>query len=129
MNVLLYLLLATTAISQEHSVVPQIQLKQDEADAIQPVKISHHVDEFTEADRLFERYNYIVYEFENKDGYLWARTYLDEVDGVAIHGPFADRRRMSMVDAPDLEAAVGLPEASVPPHRPPQQRPERPRRI
>lgn len=86
--------------------MPPIQLQQDEVDAIQPFKIKHHVDEITEGGRLVERYNYVVYEFENKDGYVWARTYMDEVVKVAIYGPFANRSRSSKVAAPKLEAAV-----------------------
>jgi hypothetical protein len=106
MDVLLSFFLASTSISQERPAVSQIQLQQDEADAIQPFKISHHVDEITEEGRLVERYNYVVYEFENNGGYVWAKTYLDEVDNIAIYGPFADRSRTSKVSAPELETAV-----------------------
>jgi hypothetical protein len=105
-KVLLSLLLAATTVSQERSTVADIQLRQDAVDTIQPVKISHHVEEFREGDKLVERYNYVVYEFQNKDAYVWARTYLDEVDKVAIYGPFTDRSRTTMVSAPSLETAV-----------------------
>ena len=84
----------------------QIQVQQDEVDPIQPVKISHHVDEISDGDKLVERYNYIVYEFENQAGYVWARTYMDEVESVAIYGPFVGRSRTAKTDAPELEAAV-----------------------
>ncbi|HUE80040.1 MAG TPA: hypothetical protein VMN38_10470 [Sphingomicrobium sp.] len=106
MSMLLSLLLASTTMSQERPAVPEIQLQQDEVDAIQPVKISHHVDEIAEGDRLVERYNYVVYEFENEAGYLWARTYLEEVEKVAIYGPFTDRTRTTKAIAPNLETAV-----------------------
>lgn len=83
-----------------------IQILDCDADKIQPVKISHHVDEIRERGRLLECYNYVVYEFENKDAYLLARTYLDEVDKVAIYGPFTDRGQTTKAGPSDLEAAA-----------------------
>lgn len=103
---LLSLLLALGTTSQERSTVADVQVHDDNADKIQPIKISHHVDEITEGDRLLERYNYVVYEFENDDGFLWARAYLDEIHKVSIYGPFTDRSKKTKANAPDLEAAV-----------------------
>ncbi|WPZ04231.1 hypothetical protein T8S45_01485 [Blastomonas marina] len=105
-RVRLSLILTIGTILQEGSTVVDVELHADNADNIQPVNISHHVDEIREGDRLVERYNYVVYEFENDDGYLWARAYLDEVDKVAIYGPFADSSRAIKVSAPSLETAV-----------------------
>lgn len=91
---------------QELAISSQAHIGQGVEDAIQPFKISHDIDEFREGTRLLERYNYIVYEFEDEGGYMWARTYLDEADRVSIYGPFADRGRMGDVDAPQLKDAV-----------------------
>jgi hypothetical protein len=106
MKMLLSLLLALGTISQERSTVADVQIHDDNADNIQPIKISHHVDEITEGDRLLERYNYVVYEFENDDGFLWARAYLDEINKVSFYGPFTDRSQKTKANAPDFEAAV-----------------------
>ena len=83
-----------------------VRIHDDNVDNIRLTKISHHVDEITVGDRLVERYNYVVYEFENDDGYLWARAYLEEVDKVAIYGPFTNRSQRTKAKAPDFEAAV-----------------------
>lgn len=106
MIVLLSMLLGATAIAQEPALAPGVRVSQDADDPIQPTKISHKVDEFRDGAELLERYNYIVYEFEDKDGYVWARTYLDEPDKVAVYGPFTDRGRTTEVAAPQFREAV-----------------------
>ncbi len=106
MKALLPLIFALGTMSQERSTVADVQLHDDNADKIQPVKISHHVDEIREGDRLVERYNYVDYEFENDDGYIRARAYLDEVDKVTIFGPFTNRSQNTKTSSPDFEAAV-----------------------
>ncbi len=103
---MLPLLFALTAMPQEPAISPRGHIWQDVEDTIQPVKISHLVDEIRDGDRLVERYNYIVYEFEDKGGYVWARAYLTEANTVSFYGPFADRSRTVAVDAPQLKDRV-----------------------
>ena len=48
-------------------------------DEILPKSITHDVE---------LSYNFIRYEFETINHFYWARSYLKEIDKVAIYGPF-----------------------------------------
>ena len=58
-------------------------------DVIQPSKLEHLFDEGFLADtsELIFRYNFLRYEFAHPNGAIWARSYLDETDHVAIYPP------------------------------------------
>lgn len=75
-------------------------------DPIRPTVIRHQVEEIFHGAKLQERYNYIVYEFEQDGAFRWARTYLDEIRKVAIYGPFGGRDDHREVEAPDFRDAV-----------------------
>jgi hypothetical protein len=97
---------AQAAEAERSSGVSTTTLIRDEADRITPVRISHHVDEIIDGDKLQERYNYLVYEFERDGLTVSARTYLDEVGAVAIFGPYRGRDTTVEIRAPKLEAEV-----------------------
>ncbi len=84
----------------------ETQFTRDEVDPIKPFAVLHHVDEIRDGEELVERYNYIVYEFESEEGFLTARTYLNEIDIVSIFGPFTSRDMIKSVDAPALETGA-----------------------
>ena len=44
-----------------------------------------------DGDRLTQKYNYVVYHFENGGHYYWARAYLEDIDTVALFGPLDNR--------------------------------------
>ena len=58
-------------------------------DVIQPSKIEHLVDESYRAGTkdLLYRYNFLRYEFRHPAGAIWARSYLDTIEHVAIYPP------------------------------------------
>jgi hypothetical protein len=60
-------------------------------DAVQPTEIEHRCEEMFDGNRLIQRYNYIVYHFENGGRYSWARAYFDDAGTVALYGPFHSR--------------------------------------
>lgn len=59
-----------------------------EDDLIQPIIVKHLCDEIWDGPNLEQKYNYLVYEFETDLHSYRARSYLDEIDSVAIYGPF-----------------------------------------
>ena len=52
---------------------------------------SHRCEEVFDGDQLTQRYNYVVYHFENGGHCYWARAYLEDIDTAALFGPFDDR--------------------------------------
>jgi hypothetical protein len=69
-------------------------LERAEIDLISPVGIDHNVDEIWADDKrkvLEQRYNYLDYHFEKHGRYCRARAYLDEIETVALYGPFVGR--------------------------------------
>ncbi len=82
----------------------RIELRQSaDADLVVPSAIFHVVEGPAE---LGAQYNYFRYEFEVDGVFLWARAYVDEIDKVAIFGPFSSRGSADAVSAPDAESAV-----------------------
>jgi len=69
--------------------MPDVRTSPD--DAVRPTEIEHRCDEMCDGNRLIQRYNYIVYHFENGGRYFWARAYLDDAGKVALYGPFGSR--------------------------------------
>ena len=62
-------------------------------DTVRPTAIEHRCEEIITEGKLEERYNYI-YHFDCDGAYFWARTYLDDVRTVSLHGPFESRDAM-----------------------------------
>jgi hypothetical protein len=60
-------------------------------DPIHPTAIEHRCEEIVSGGKLEQRYNYIVYHFECGGVYFWARTYLDDIRTVSLHGPLESR--------------------------------------
>jgi hypothetical protein len=70
------------------------------ADDIGPVEIEHRCEEIFDGEALKQSYNYIVYHFDCAGGYFWARSYLDEIGTVSVHGPFESRETMKAISGP-----------------------------
>ena len=60
----------------------------EEEDAISPVRITHSSEQIWNDDTLEQSYNYLDYEFETEQHLYRARSYLDEIQTVAVYGPF-----------------------------------------
>jgi len=71
----------------------------DSTDTLSPV-IEHHVDEVLDArGRRQQFYNYIDYHFDDDDGYVRARMYLDKPNVVDVYGPLRSRTSAEPVQA------------------------------
>lgn len=68
--------------------IRQPEMRYIEDDALTPLRIEHLCEEIYADDVLEQKYNYLVYHFEREGAYIRARAYLDEVDEVAIYGPY-----------------------------------------
>jgi hypothetical protein len=66
-------------------------------DNFRPTEIEHKCDEIFDGEALEQKYNYIVYHFDCKGTYFWARTYTDEIDTVSVYGPFESRDTMNRI--------------------------------
>ncbi len=75
--------------------------RMDMEDAILPVRITHNSEQMWNGDTLEQNYNYLVYEFETEEHLYRARSYLDDINEVAIFGPF-DK------NAPDSAPLLGV---------------------
>jgi hypothetical protein len=75
-------------------------------DPIQPTAIEHKCEEIFDGDKLKQKYNYIVYHFDRRDGYFWARTYVDDIKTVSLYGPFESRVTMKAIRGSLDEAVV-----------------------
>ena len=65
-----------------------------EHDAIEPTAIEHKCDDIRDGARLEQQYNYLVYHFDSDGAYFLAKSYLDDVRTVSLHGPFASRTEL-----------------------------------
>lgn len=61
-------------------------------DLVTPTSIEHKVDVIARGGQIEQYYNFIDYHFELADAYYRARTYIDEIDRVALYGPFEARK-------------------------------------
>ena len=77
-----------------------------QSDPISPVEIVHDVDDIVVDGQLEQHYNFVDYHFEKYGAYCWARTYLDEIHCVNLHGPFRDRGSEQEISAPELRRKV-----------------------
>lgn len=77
-----------------------VTLRDNAVDPIQPVKITHSVDEVIDNGALQQRYDFLDYEFERDGAIARARVYTDAIGTVSVFGPFADRRTLAAVQAP-----------------------------
>lgn len=100
------LALSFVLIASMSSQSSSIEVLQDVVDPIAPNKVTHHVDEIFEGEQLIEKYNFLVYEFVTEEGFIKARAYLDEIETVALFGPFSDKNLQERISAPALEAAT-----------------------
>ena len=66
----------------------------NDQDALQPTAIEHRCEEILSGGKLEQIYNYIIYHFEREGAYFLARTYLDDIRTVSLHGPFETRATM-----------------------------------
>ena len=69
-------------------------------DEVVPTEIEHRCEELFVGDKCEQRYNYVIYHFDRNGAYFWARTYIDEIDTVSVHGPFEGRHAMNRVSGP-----------------------------
>jgi hypothetical protein len=60
-------------------------------DEVVPTEIEHKCEGLFAGDECEQIYNYIIYHFDCNGAYFWARTYIDEIDTVSVHGPFEGR--------------------------------------
>ncbi len=61
----------------------------EDGGSIFPTRIDHRIDEGHDAitgDGLYH-YNYLVYDFDHPAGAILARSYLDEIESVALYWP------------------------------------------
>jgi len=66
-------------------------------DEVVPTEIEHKCEELFGGDAREQRYNYIIYHFEFNRAYFWARTYIDAIDTVSVHGPFEGRHTRNRI--------------------------------
>ncbi|UWP96079.1 hypothetical protein K3X48_03540 [Aliiroseovarius crassostreae] len=69
-----------------------------------PYRIEHVIEEIEVPDGPPIIYNYLVYRFEGYGAYAWARTYLDDINIISIHGPFQSSENQCPIECPDLLA-------------------------
>ena len=69
-------------------------------DEVVPTEIEHKCEALFVGDQCEQRYNYIIYHFGCNGAYFWARTYIDEIGTVSVHGPFEDRHTMTRIHGP-----------------------------
>ena len=69
-----------------------------ETDDILPKSITHEVE---------LSYNFIRYEFETDHHFYWARSYLSEIEKVAIYGPFKSSDDLEKIEAPIDDRVFG----------------------
>jgi hypothetical protein len=69
-------------------------------DELVPTEIEHRCEELFVGDAREQRYNYIIYHFGCNGAYFWARTYIDEIDIVSVHGPFEGRHTRNRISGP-----------------------------
>jgi hypothetical protein len=69
-------------------------------DEVVPTEIEHKCEELFVGNACEQRYNYIIYHFDHNGAYFWARTYIDEIDTISVHGPFGSRRAMNRISGP-----------------------------
>jgi len=75
-------------------------------DGAKPTEIEHKCDEIFDGDTLLQKYNYVVYHFERGGRYFWARTYVEDIGTVSIHGPFDGRDTKKSIAGPQDEAIL-----------------------
>ena len=63
-------------------------------DPVRPTAIEHRCEEIITEGKLEQKYNYIIYHFECDGAYFWARTHVDDIRTVSLHGPFESRATM-----------------------------------
>lgn len=69
-----------------------------DADTIVPSAIKHNVDKIYEGGRLSRRYNFVTNHFESASSEMTARAYLDDIETVALFGPFKSKSLTPMLD-------------------------------
>ena len=75
-------------------------------DPIQPTAIEHRCEEIVSEGKLEQKYNYIIYHFDCGGVYFWARTYLDDIRTVSLHGPFESRASKRLTSGSFDEAVL-----------------------
>lgn len=61
-------------------------------DRVLPTGIEHRCEEMFDGDRLTQKYNDVVYHFENGGHYHWACAHLKDID-TALPGPLDNHTR------------------------------------
>jgi hypothetical protein len=77
-----------------------------DGDDLKPTNIEHGCEEMFCGEVLEQKYNYILYHFDCRGGYFWARAYLDEIDTVSVHGPFENRETLKHISGALDEALL-----------------------
>lgn len=75
-------------------------------DPISPTSIEHNVDEIWEGDELAQRYNFLVYNFEDGNASIWAKSYADEFHTITMYGPHDREDRTRQVENAELAQRV-----------------------
>lgn len=77
-------------------------------DDLQPVfpTLEHLIEVILVDGEIDQIYNYIDYHFENAEGYMRARFYLDTPSQVTTYGPFVGPKSLQSTLAPALERSV-----------------------
>ena len=75
-------------------------------DLVQPIAIEHRCEEIVIGGKLEQRNNYIIYHFDCGGVYFWARTYLDDIRTVSLHGPFESKATMRPTNGSSDEAVL-----------------------
>ena len=69
-------------------------------DDVVPTAIEHKCEALFVGDECEAIYNYINYHFDCNGTYFWARTYINEIDTVSVHGPFEGRHTRNRTSGP-----------------------------
>lgn len=75
-------------------------------DAVTPQFISHDVDAIYRGEQVEQIYNFIDYHFEQSGQYMRARTYIHEIEAVAVYGPYASAESLEPVENDAFKNAV-----------------------
>ncbi len=76
------------------------------SDMLAPIKIEHNVDEIFFEDEMTQNYNFLIYHFEKYGAYMSTRAYLDEIESVALFGPFANKNSTEIIEVPEFKKEV-----------------------
>jgi hypothetical protein len=83
-----------------------LPVKSAEPEPIEPSSIEHKVDHVPGGDGYEDSYNFLDYSFADQDLVAYARSYLDEIGSVVLHGPFAASGSSDRIAGSAFEDAI-----------------------